>query len=903
MSFEQFSVSQSKINKWSIKFDENENKVFNILVKNFPVLVKNDNLIDYPDFLFRHIDPINIELSWKIDSEANISNILDLIASQDFLAELEPEGSFVKEGCYKINLLHCKISKFQFDSDFFYADKSSVNTNQSYRSINVKLSLLPSEIEYIGASTYKLSYFDEELVVSKSISQYLSSGSEEKELFESQQKLLNLNQSKNQFSVSQSKINKWIAKFENDDDKKYNVLIRRFPQLILNADETPLSYFKHSGHILLEVSWEIDASIDIENIFDLAELDDFEVDLVVEGSLIKESNYKIRLVDCELSEFQISPDFYYPSKLKESTSQKYRKIIAFLKIKPDEIKYINENTLEEYDLSLYEETVIEEDFCHYSSDRVEYIPSSKENWGGIVPNDVKEALDALIFGVVNVLTVDESAAPGDNPTSDLGDFYIQNGGGPRRHFTDASSSAKKLWYNDSGVWKIIGGQIHLPNGLFVDSISGTTTALGADGSMHNAFSDLSEAMSAANVGTCIYIAPGIYSESNFVWKSGVHLEPWAAKHYLPEDINGFGFPIRIDFSGPITISGSGAALSASNLFIRFVAGTYGQAAITCSPSANTPFVFNDCLFNTSVNIGVSMFDINGGSLLLEGSLFYSNAHTLVPYSIVNNTSGGELILDNVALRCANGATGILQQTGSSCRTYILNSQFNLGADAIAIRITDGTIVATNGTSIVPSVTHNWAGGTGNTSGTGTGLSMAGGTIEWYDGTINVYGGAAIAVASGNLYLGELVTRGTQTGTINYFPKTSDVYTPADLTNWNGSLDPGDINEALDQLADRTTNIEENFTKRTIVSKTSTYTAVPYDIILCDTSGGGFTINLPPAANATNKIITIKKISVDGLTLTIEADGTETIDGDLMKQIVTTWTSMDIVSDGNNWYIT
>lgn len=36
------------------------------------------------------------------------------------------------------------------------------------------------------------------------------------------------------------------------------------------------------------------------------------------------------------------------------------------------------------------------------------------------------------------------------------------------------------------------------------------------------------------------------------------------------------------------------------------------------------------------------------------------------------------------------------------------------------------------------------------------------------------------------------------------------YTPADAADWDGGVDPGEVNDALDQLAERTKNIEVNF---------------------------------------------------------------------------------------------
>ncbi len=88
----------------------------------------------------------------------------------------------------------------------------------------------------------------------------------------------------------------------------------------------------------------------------------------------------------------------------------------------------------------------------------------------------------------------------------------------------------------------------------------------------------------------------------------------------------------------------------------------------------------------------------------------------------------------------------------------------------------------------------------------------------------------------------------------------------------------------------------------VVSKTGAYTATSSDyIILCDTSGGSFTITLP-ATSGIKTIYHIKKTDSSGNTITVDADGSETIDGSLTKVINIQYDSMMIVSDGSNWHI-
>lgn len=90
---------------------------------------------------------------------------------------------------------------------------------------------------------------------------------------------------------------------------------------------------------------------------------------------------------------------------------------------------------------------------------------------------------------------------------------------------------------------------------------------------------------------------------------------------------------------------------------------------------------------------------------------------------------------------------------------------------------------------------------------------------------------------------------------------------------------------------------------TISTKTTTYTetATTGDIVLlADTSSAGFTINLPTAVG-NNAKITVKKISASNI-LTIDANGTETIDGGLTAQLKVNYASITMVSNGTNWYI-
>lgn len=90
---------------------------------------------------------------------------------------------------------------------------------------------------------------------------------------------------------------------------------------------------------------------------------------------------------------------------------------------------------------------------------------------------------------------------------------------------------------------------------------------------------------------------------------------------------------------------------------------------------------------------------------------------------------------------------------------------------------------------------------------------------------------------------------------------------------------------------------------TVVSKTTTYTATTTDdVILCDTSGGAWTLTLFAASGNSGKRLIIKKTTSDFTQLTIDPNSTETIDGQTTTTLDTQFETLTIVCDGTNWRI-
>ena len=97
---------------------------------------------------------------------------------------------------------------------------------------------------------------------------------------------------------------------------------------------------------------------------------------------------------------------------------------------------------------------------------------------------------------------------------------------------------------------------------------------------------------------------------------------------------------------------------------------------------------------------------------------------------------------------------------------------------------------------------------------------------------------------------------------------------------------------------------ESTTAQSVAAGTTTLSVINR-FVKCDTSSDVITINLPAAATAgTGAFLIIKDGSGDAATnnITVDADGAETIDGQLTATIDQNWGSLKLITDGTSWYI-
>ena len=109
-----------------------------------------------------------------------------------------------------------------------------------------------------------------------------------------------------------------------------------------------------------------------------------------------------------------------------------------------------------------------------------------------------------------------------------------------------------------------------------------------------------------------------------------------------------------------------------------------------------------------------------------------------------------------------------------------------------------------------------------------------------------------------------------------------------------------------EIVDRVNFLLKTFqsTQKTSIKEvTTTYTSTLDDrTVLGDATAGAFSITLPKAYDSKGYIFTFIKSDVSANALTIDGDGSETINGATTKVLAAQYDTVDIQSDGTEYWI-
>lgn len=92
-------------------------------------------------------------------------------------------------------------------------------------------------------------------------------------------------------------------------------------------------------------------------------------------------------------------------------------------------------------------------------------------------------------------------------------------------------------------------------------------------------------------------------------------------------------------------------------------------------------------------------------------------------------------------------------------------------------------------------------------------------------------------------------------------------------------------------------------KMTTTEKSGDYTLTSTDsFMLGDATSGGITFTLPAIADNVGRVYHIKKKDITGNTVTVDGNGSETIDDGLTAVLTMQYESISIANDGTEWWI-
>lgn len=89
----------------------------------------------------------------------------------------------------------------------------------------------------------------------------------------------------------------------------------------------------------------------------------------------------------------------------------------------------------------------------------------------------------------------------------------------------------------------------------------------------------------------------------------------------------------------------------------------------------------------------------------------------------------------------------------------------------------------------------------------------------------------------------------------------------------------------------------------VVAVTADYTALDQDlVVLANATSGVITVTLPTAKGREGRRIIVKKTDASGNAVTIDANGSETIDGATTVPLSSQYATREMVSDLTNWHV-
>lgn len=409
--------------------------------------------------------------------------------------------------------------------------------------------------------------------------------------------------------------------------------------------------------------------------------------------------------------------------------------------------------------------------------------------------------------------------------------------------------------------------------------------------------------------------------------AGANRDGWLSGWLLDWDDNTYGIDPNnastlknVTVNTSLTVSGTGSFTGAVNMNSNKI--TNVASPTVGSDAANKTYVDAAAAAQTLTLSGTTL-SISGGnsvtlgdesttneiqSLSLAGNtLSISGSNSVDLSSYLDNTDAQSLSLagNNLSISGGNSVSlaGYLDNTDAQSLTYSNDTLYISGGNNVVINSDDDQTLSLSGNTL------SIAGGNS------VSLSDNNSTNELITSAVMVSDSLKITDAGGTHTVGKFIMSGTTaggsltgtypnptlvTGAVTQTKIQSNAVTTDKIMDRN--VQSSDIDTSITLIGQTTVDGAMALKVKSINSLSDPYTAGEEIVILADASLGALTVVLPPAASVANRVYLVKKTDASGNAVTLNPDGTETIDGVLTPTLGAQYQFMKVISNGTTWYV-
>jgi trimeric autotransporter adhesin len=371
----------------------------------------------------------------------------------------------------------------------------------------------------------------------------------------------------------------------------------------------------------------------------------------------------------------------------------------------------------------------------------------------------------------------------------------------------------------------------------------------------------------------------------------------------------------------VTINAQGQITSASNVGITIPSGNVTGLGTMATQNANAVVITGGTINSTTQTNGVyANANITSVAVTFPNSYLSNSAITLGNTSVsLGSTASslGNLTLANVTISSGNATFTNANATNSTITNFSSGNVTITGgtennATYTNVTISSGNITVNNANLTYANITTalRTQGLTGYLYGNAnTGNVTASTTIPnsgLANSTIGL-GNATLTLGSTTTTVGNLTLANANiTSVATAFPNSYLANSSVTLGNTSVSLGGTATsigNLTLNNVTINGGSISNIAIGGAITTKNANYTATSSDeTILGNASTGNITITMPTAVGITGKTYIIKKVDSSANVVIVATTSSQTIDGIVTRNIVNQYDSMQIQTDGANWFI-